>query len=44
MYKRKTRDLYGIMTNYGYGWEEECTEKTRKEALRTAKEYREKVN
>lgn len=22
-YKRKTKDIYIILTNYGYGWEEE---------------------
>lgn len=40
-YTRKTRDRYDIMTNYGYGWEAECSEYTWKEAKRTAREYRE---
>lgn len=41
MYKRKTRDRWDIETNYGYGWECECSEYTWKEAKQTAKEYRE---
>ena len=40
-YTRKTTDRYDIMTNYGYGWECECSEYTRAEAKQTAKEYRE---
>lgn len=44
MYKRKTRDIYNIVTNYGYGWEVECSEFTFEEAKRTAKEYRENTN
>lgn len=43
MYKRKTRDRWDIMTNYGYGWECECSEYTRKEALEQLKCYRENV-
>lgn len=43
MYTRKTRDRYDIMTNYGYGWECECSEYTYKEARQTAKEYRENI-
>ena len=31
-YKRKTRDRWDIETNYGNGWEIECSEYTRKEA------------
>lgn len=38
-YQRKTRDRYDIMTNWGYGWECECSEYTRKEARRRLKEY-----
>lgn len=41
MYKRKTRDVYIIMANYGYGWEEECQADTREEAKQNLKEYRE---
>jgi len=40
-YKRKTRDRWDIMTNYGYGWECECSEYTWPEAKQTAREYRE---
>lgn len=42
-YKRKTRDRWDIMTNYGYGWECECSEYTWKEAKQTAREYRENI-
>ena len=31
-YKRKTIDRWDIMTNYGYGWECECSEYTKQEA------------
>ena len=44
MYERKTVDVYHIMTNYGYGWECECTEDNWKDAKQTAKEYRENIN
>lgn len=40
-YARKTRDRWDIMTNYGYGWECECSEYTLKEARQTLQEYRE---
>lgn len=40
-YQRKTRDRWDIMTNWGYGWECECSEYTRKEARQRLKEYRE---
>jgi hypothetical protein len=43
-YTRKTRDRYDIMTDYGYGWEAECSEYTWKEAKQTAREYRENTN
>ena len=39
-YTRKTKDVYNIVTNYGYGWEFECTEETYKEAKQRLKEYR----
>ena len=39
MYQRKTRDEYWIEQNWGYGWDKVCCEKTRKEALKTYKEY-----
>lgn len=41
MYIRKTRDRWDIETNYGYGWECECSEYTYKEARQTLREYRE---
>lgn len=40
-YQRKTKDIYILMSNYGYGWEEETQDETRREALQTLKEYRE---
>lgn len=43
MYKRKTRDRWDIETNYGYGWEVECSEYTRKEAKQRYREYVENV-
>ena len=45
-YKRKTRDVWCIDTNYGYGWETESEytaddyENPRKSAMEDAKEYR----
>ena len=45
-YKRKTKDVWHIETNWGYGWETESTyEKTdyanpKKSAYTDAKEYR----
>lgn len=41
MYVRKTRDVYHLMTNYGYGWENETDEYTLKDAKRVLREYRE---
>ena len=38
-YQRKTRDRWDIMTNWGYGWERECSEYIRKEARQRLKEY-----
>ena len=40
MYTRKTRDRWDIMTNWGYGWECECSEYTLSEARKTYREYR----
>ncbi len=40
MYIRKTKDIYKILTNYGYGWEEEDEADTREEARRLAIEYK----
>lgn len=44
MYQRKTRDRWDIMTNYGYGWDCECSEYNYKEARQTLKEYRENIS
>ena len=40
-YIRKTVDRWDIETNWGYGWETECSEYTRAEARQRLKEYRE---
>ena len=40
-YERKTVDRWDIMTNYGYGWECECSEYNRADARQRLKEYRE---
>lgn len=42
-YARKTRDRWDIMTNYGYGWDCECSEYSWPAARRTAREYRENI-
>lgn len=36
-YTRKTKDVYILFSNYGYGWEEELEEDTLKEAKKTVK-------
>lgn len=43
LYQRKTRDVWKLMVNYGYGhgWEHELTEFTIAEARQRLKEYRE---
>ena len=41
MYKRKTKDVYLIIGNYGYGWEEITEEETRKEAVKQLRCYNE---
>ena len=43
MYERKTIDRWDIETNYGDGWEVECSEYTRAEAKHTYREYRDNV-
>lgn len=40
-YTRKTKDIYILLSNYGYGWDEELTEDTYKEAKEQLKIYRE---
>lgn len=42
-YVRKTVDRWDIETNYGYGWETECSEYTWPEAKQTLREYRENI-
>jgi len=39
--RRLMKDEFEIQGNYGYGWDVECTEETRKEAKQRLKEYRE---
>lgn len=39
MYKRKTKDIYILQGNYGYGWEELTYEETYKEAKEQKKVY-----
>lgn len=43
-YKRKTIDRWDIMTNYGDGWECECSEYTYKGARSRLKEYLSNTN
>lgn len=43
-YERKTKDIYILMSNYGYGWEEELEEDTHEEIRQRIKEYRENTN
>ena len=40
-YTRKTRDEWQIMASYGHGYEVENTEDTRRDGLRSLREYRE---
>lgn len=42
--QRKTRDEWQVWGNYGYGWDEECSESTRSEGLQRLREYRENGN
>lgn len=41
--RRKMKDEFVMQANYGYGhgWEDECSEETRKEANQRLKDYRE---
>lgn len=39
MYIRKTKDVFEVQGNYGYGWEAVTTEETRTEAKKRLKEY-----
>ena len=40
MYQGKTRDVYIISSNYGYGWEDETEAEDLQDAKRLLKEYR----
>lgn len=40
MYKRKTKDVWQLITNYGYGSEVECEYEDKKEALADFAIYR----
>ena len=44
MYIRKTRDEWQLISNYGYGWEVELTEESKKEIYQRLKEYKENTN
>ena len=39
-YVRKTKDVWCIETNCGYGWDEECRYDDHMDAVRDLKEYR----
>ena len=39
-YVRKTHDEWDLWTNYGYGWEIECSYDKHEDAMRDLKEYR----
>lgn len=43
-YTRKTKDEWILLSNYGYGWDEELTEDTYAEIRQRLKEYRENTN
>ena len=40
MYKRKTKDVWQLITNYGYGKEIECEYEDEKEAIEDFEKYR----
>lgn len=43
-YKRKTRDVYCIIGNNGYGWDVECWCDDLLDAKRTLRDYKSNVN
>lgn len=45
-YQRKTRDLYILQSDsgYGQGWEDETTETSKREILKRLKEYQENTS
>lgn len=44
MYIRKTKDIFILEQNYGYGWEYVLEEDNRKDILQRKKEYIENTN
>lgn len=44
MYIRKTRDIFILEQNYGYGWEYVLEEDNRKDILQRKREYIENTN
>lgn len=44
MYKRKTRDVYNIVTNYGYGWEVEFCANNYENARAILRDYKGNTN
>lgn len=43
-YVRKTIDRWDILTNWGYGWDVECSEYTRAEAIKVYRQYRDNAS
>lgn len=43
MYKRKTRDVWDVEVDYGYGYEVVCTEENINDAITTVRDYIENV-
>ena len=43
-YVRKTRDRWDVETNYGFGWEVECSEYTWKDAKMQYRCYRDNIS
>lgn len=42
-YVRKTKDVWIIEENWGYGWEEACSHESKHEANENMKRYREDI-
>lgn len=40
MYERKTKDVWVLMSNYGYGWEEEWEDENQATAIDNLMRYR----
>ena len=43
-YKRTTKDVWSIQVDYGWGFEEVCTEDVYADAVRTYNDYRRNVD